>query len=405
MTDCLGVMDQRCCRVAHEKATCRNVTSLTDLKGAVLERHYYSPYGQVAVVAETYFGDYDGDGFVDSGDADDLCSNGEGCACEFTSSVSGDCRVFDFDCDGDLDVSDESTLSALYSGLSADMQNRRIPSTTFSPTGNPFTHQGLVLDVEIASYQNRARRYAPKLKRFMQRDPMGLVAGINLYAYALGSPIRRTDPRGLSPDLDALCFSHGQPPDGATGSTVCDGEGGFVNCVNHCCTVASGGCHSGPPMLPDCIHGYPPPSAPPPGEPGPPFDPCPLPPPPPPPGCEASAAFCQGLSNSCVCKGEQKHTTQLQQYHPNACQNRGPGEPPVVSDDDGSPGTYSYCYRHMSEYNALVTAQNCIGNHGGGAACAQAQIEALQPVINEHYSFLLLYCQGFQPGAPYPPSP
>ena len=48
-----------------------NVTSLTDLKGAVLERYYYSPYGEVEVVAETYFGDYDGDGDVDADDADE----------------------------------------------------------------------------------------------------------------------------------------------------------------------------------------------------------------------------------------------------------------------------------------------------------------------------------------------
>jgi len=181
-----------------------NVTSLTDLTGAVLERYYYSPYGESEVVAETYFGDYDGDDFVDSGDADDLCSNGGGCACEFTSSVSGDCRVFDFDCDGDLDVSDESTLEALYSGLSADMQNRRIPSTTFSPAGNVFGHQGLVLDVEIGSDQNRMRQYAPKLKRFMQRDPLALIQGaasgyqdgLNLYQYVRSNTIRRRDPTG-----------------------------------------------------------------------------------------------------------------------------------------------------------------------------------------------------------------
>ena len=40
--------------------------------------------------------------------------------------------------------------------------------------GNLFAHQGLQLDPEIGSYQNRARQYAPKLKRFMQRDPLGL---------------------------------------------------------------------------------------------------------------------------------------------------------------------------------------------------------------------------------------
>ncbi len=37
----------------------------------VLERYYHSPYGEVEVVAETYFGDYDGDGDVDADDADE----------------------------------------------------------------------------------------------------------------------------------------------------------------------------------------------------------------------------------------------------------------------------------------------------------------------------------------------
>jgi len=221
-----------------------NVTSLTDLTGAVLERYYYSPYGQVEVVAETYFGDYDGDGFVDAGDADDLCSNGEGCACEFTADVSGDCRVFDFDCDGDLDVSDESTLSALYSGLSADMQNRRIPSTTFSPAGNSFTHQGLVLDVEIRSNQNRMRQYAPKLKRFMQRDPLftegsTIAAGyrrneMSLYRYTAGNPLAKRDPTGLTPtDCSDTMFQEEGDCFGRVACTFCNG----LVCTNPGCVT------------------------------------------------------------------------------------------------------------------------------------------------------------------------
>ena len=121
--------------------------------------------------------------------------------------MTGDCRIFDFDCDGDLDTDDETTLSNLYTGLSEDMRNRRIPSTTFSPAGNPFFHQGLVFDVEIDSYQNRARQYDPKLKRFMQRDPLAVKArarsgyqdGLNLYGYVKGNPVRYHDPMGLLP--------------------------------------------------------------------------------------------------------------------------------------------------------------------------------------------------------------
>ncbi|MCK4659616.1 MAG: hypothetical protein KAV82_08870 [Phycisphaerae bacterium] len=150
-----------------------NVTTLTDLAGQVLERYYYSPYGQLEVTAETYFGDYDGDGDIDADDADDLCTTG--CTCEFTNTVTGDCRIFDFDCDNDLDETDQNTLRSLYQGLSEDMQNRRIPSTTFSQTGNPFTHQGLIFDGEMGGYQVRHRWLSPKLKKFGQRDSLVLI--------------------------------------------------------------------------------------------------------------------------------------------------------------------------------------------------------------------------------------
>jgi RHS repeat-associated protein len=175
-----------------------NVIALTDLTGATLERSYYSPYGELEVVADTYFGDYDGDGYVNAGDRGDLCSNGGGCDCEFTGSVSGDCRIFDFDCDGDLDYDDEVTLESLYTGLSAEMRNRRIPSVSFSPVGNPFGHQGLVLDGEVGSYQNRARQYNPSHKRFMQRDPVGHGGGgsVNLYQYVRNRPLSNRDPSG-----------------------------------------------------------------------------------------------------------------------------------------------------------------------------------------------------------------
>ena len=45
----------------------------------------------------------------------------------------------------------------------------------------------------------RARYYDPMTGRFTQRDPLGLAAGPNPYAYAANSPVRLTDPRGLDP--------------------------------------------------------------------------------------------------------------------------------------------------------------------------------------------------------------
>ena len=45
----------------------------------------------------------------------------------------------------------------------------------------------------------RARYYDPTIGRFTQRDPMGLAAGINGYAYVNNSPVNFADPLGLLP--------------------------------------------------------------------------------------------------------------------------------------------------------------------------------------------------------------
>jgi len=78
--------------------------------------------------------------------------------------------------------------------------------------GNPFAHQGLAYDAEISSYQNRHRQYAPKLKRFMQRDPLsslwGFVVelhyldGMSLYGYVRENPCATFDPTGTVGDDD-----------------------------------------------------------------------------------------------------------------------------------------------------------------------------------------------------------
>ncbi len=49
-------------------------------------------------------------------------------------------------------------------------------------------------------YYYRARYYSPSLQRFVSEDPIGLLGGINLYAYVDNDPIRYRDPYGLDKD-------------------------------------------------------------------------------------------------------------------------------------------------------------------------------------------------------------
>jgi RHS repeat-associated protein len=44
-----------------------------------------------------------------------------------------------------------------------------------------------------------ARWYQPNTARFIQRDPIGLGGGMNLYSYCVNNPVAVTDPSGLVP--------------------------------------------------------------------------------------------------------------------------------------------------------------------------------------------------------------
>jgi len=46
-------------------------------------------------------------------------------------------------------------------------------------------------------YYYRARYYRPDLQRFISEDPMGFIAGPNLYVYVRNSPMNYNDPDGL----------------------------------------------------------------------------------------------------------------------------------------------------------------------------------------------------------------
>ena len=55
-------------------------------------------------------------------------------------------------------------------------------------------------DTETGSWNNGFRDYVSGIGRYVQSDPLGLLAGTNTYAYVGGNPVNHTDPSGLCED-------------------------------------------------------------------------------------------------------------------------------------------------------------------------------------------------------------
>jgi RHS repeat-associated protein len=68
--------------------------------------------------------------------------------------------------------------------------------TPHSAIANPYIFTGRQLDEETGLYYYRARYYDCVKGRFLQRDPLGYVDGMNLYEYVKGNPINGLDPDG-----------------------------------------------------------------------------------------------------------------------------------------------------------------------------------------------------------------
>ena len=66
-----------------------------------------------------------------------------------------------------------------------------------SAIGNTILYTGRRWDSESELYYYRARYYDPAIGKFLQRDPIGFMAGPNLYAYVSNNSVNYIDPLGL----------------------------------------------------------------------------------------------------------------------------------------------------------------------------------------------------------------
>ena len=74
----------------------------------------------------------------------------------------------------------------------------QLDATSYDNVGVNLRYAGREYDSESGFYYVRARWYDTQRGRFLSEDPLGAGAGPNLYAYAEGDPLKRTDPSGLA---------------------------------------------------------------------------------------------------------------------------------------------------------------------------------------------------------------
>jgi RHS repeat-associated protein len=106
--------------------------------------------------------------------------NALGSVTHVTNTAGAIVEQYEYDAYGQV-----SFFSGAYAPLSA------------SAIGNPVLFTGQRYDAESGLYFYKARYYSPVLGRFLQRDPLGFVDGVNLYAYVSNNPANYTDPQGL----------------------------------------------------------------------------------------------------------------------------------------------------------------------------------------------------------------
>jgi RHS repeat-associated protein len=83
--------------------------------------------------------------------------------------------------------------TSAFGDTKIDMQ---IASTRLAAENN-HRFPGQYYDAETGLHQNYFRDYEASIGRYVQRDPIGLRGGINVYLYANASPIIFSDPWGL----------------------------------------------------------------------------------------------------------------------------------------------------------------------------------------------------------------
>jgi len=95
------------------------------------------------------------------------------------------------------DANEAVVVSYRYDPYGKVTVTRGGQAQTTDPLGQGWGYTGRFRDEETELWYYRARYYDPTTGRFLQRDPLGVSSGPNMYEYSRSSPVVYTDPSGL----------------------------------------------------------------------------------------------------------------------------------------------------------------------------------------------------------------
>ncbi len=175
----------------HITDTLFSTVAVLSQRGGVLERVSYDAYGRAQRHRP---GDLTGNGIAESADLN-LVNDGNN-----ANNGQGEYGIGDITRTGVVDDNDVAIVQRSQ-GLGWYSQSGML--STHGPAGgtdNILGYAGYIFNAEIAGaglYTVRFRHYAPDLGRWLSRDPIGYVDGMNLYEYARSNPTRFVDTFGL----------------------------------------------------------------------------------------------------------------------------------------------------------------------------------------------------------------